>query len=53
MFAWRTIWVCLSFLRVDIDRKKLIVGFQDFFFYREFNLNKVKEAHLANAKNDI
>ncbi|KAL7954996.1 NAD(P)-binding protein [Trichoderma compactum] len=22
----------------------------DFFFYREFNLNKVKEAHLANAK---
>ncbi|KAL9473386.1 hypothetical protein ACSS6W_007766 [Trichoderma asperelloides] len=24
----------------------------DFFFYREFNLDKVKKAHLANAKKD-
>ncbi|KAM6480593.1 NAD(P)-binding protein [Trichoderma sp. SZMC 28011] len=24
----------------------------DFFFYREFNLNKLKEAHLANAQKD-
>ncbi|EHK47041.1 hypothetical protein TRIATDRAFT_306768 [Trichoderma atroviride IMI 206040] len=25
----------------------------DFFFYREFNLDKVKQAHLANVKKDL
>ncbi|GFP59103.1 short-chain dehydrogenase virD [Trichoderma asperellum] len=40
---------------VALDRKRhqhnSIFGY-DFFFYREFNLDKVKKAHLANAKKD-
>lgn len=60
MFAWRTIWVSKT-LKQKIHGKEekryqmltLLVNNQDFFFYREFNLDKVKKAHLANVKKDI
>lgn len=58
MFAWRTIWVSKNRSKTIIETTKRgikadVVNIQDFFFYREFNLDKVKKAHLANVKKDL
>jgi hypothetical protein len=60
MFAWRTIWVSKTLKRENhrneekrYQKLTFSVNIQDFFFYREFNLDKVKQAHLANVKKDI
>lgn len=58
-FAWRTFWVSRdSPCRKTQYAQPRRLGsnaskFQDFVFYREFNLEKVRAAHLARVKKQV